>query len=109
MSARELGIELEFKGSGLKEIGIVKSINGDKATKVKVGQEIVKVNPKYFRPAEVETLLGDASKAKKLLGWEPEISLQEMCSEMVANDLNIAQKNSLLRDHGYEIAVSKES
>ena len=109
MSARELGIELEFKGSGLKEIGIVKSINGDKATKVKVGQEIVKVNPKYFRPAEVETLLGDASKAKKLLGWEPEISVQEMCSEMVANDLNIAQKNSLLRDHGYEIAVSKES
>jgi GDPmannose 4,6-dehydratase len=108
MSALELGIELEFKGVGVDEVGIVSSIDNKKKPSVTIGQEIVKVNPRYFRPAEVETLLGDPSKAKKLLGWQPEITVQEMCSEMVSNDLSIAKQNSLLKDHGYKININRE-
>ena len=109
MSALELGIELEFKGHGVEEVGIVKSIDNIKAPEVSLGQIIVKVNPRYFRPAEVETLLGDPSKAKKLLGWEPEITVEEMCAEMVANDLNSAQQKSLLKEHGYDVFISRET
>jgi len=70
---------------------------------------IVQVAPRYFRPAEVETLLGDPSKAHEQLGWKPEITLQEMVSEMVAKDLEAAKKHSLLKSHGYEVAIALES
>ncbi|STM16371.1 GDP-mannose 4,6-dehydratase [Escherichia coli] len=69
---------------------------------------IVRVDPRYFRPAEVETLLGDPAKAKKVLGWEPEITVEEMCAEMVASDLAKAKQHALLKSHGYDVAVSLE-
>jgi len=108
-SAEQLGIKLTFTGEGLEEHAIIDSINGDKAPAVKVGDIIVRVDPRYFRPAEVETLLGDPSKAKEKLGWTPEVTAQEMCAEMVAEDLKIAQQHALLKKHGYEIPVSLES
>ena len=86
-SAKELGISLEFTGSGVNEIGVVKSIVGDDAPNIAVGDVIVRIDPRYFRPAEVETLLGDSAKAKEKLGWTPQITVQEMCSEMVVEDL----------------------
>ena len=76
---------------------------------MKVGDVVVRVDPRYFRPAEVETLLGDASRAKTELGWVPEITAQEMCKEMVANDLNLAKRHSLLQRHGYSITVGHEN
>ncbi|EAA5873071.1 GDP-mannose 4,6-dehydratase, partial [Salmonella enterica] len=69
---------------------------------------IVAVDPRYFRPAEVETLLGDPSKAHEKLGWKPEITLSEMVSEMVANDLEAAKKHSLLKSHGFNVNLSLE-
>jgi len=95
-SAEELGIKIGFKGSGVDEIGVVQSIEGDKAPSAKVGQCVVKVDSRYFRPAEVETLLGDPALAKKELGWVPMITAQEMCAEMVAVDLEEAKKNAIL-------------
>lgn len=107
-SAAELGITLEFKGTGVEEIGVVVSVEGDKAPAVKVGDELVAVDPRYFRPAEVETLLGDPTKAKEKLGWVPEITVQEMCAEMVAEDLKEAQRFALLKAHGHTVSVSLE-
>ena len=101
-SAAELGIELEFKGSGVDETGTVVSVDQSRAPSVKPGDVIVRVDPRYFRPAEVETLLGDPTKAKEKLGWVPEITAQEMCAEMVANDVVEAKRSKLLRDHGLE-------
>lgn len=100
-SAQELGIEIEFKGSGEDEEGVVARISGDKAPGVKVGDVIIKVDPKYFRPAEVETLLGDPAKAKRILGWEPSITVQEMCAEMVKEDLVVVKNEVLVRDEGH--------
>ena len=108
-SAKELGISLRFEGSGLDEIGIVESIDGDDAPKISVGDVIVKIDPRYFRPAEVETLLGDPSKAKEKLGWTPQITVQEMCSEMVVEDAKAAKRHALLKTHGYDLAVSIEN
>ncbi|BBP44493.1 GDP-mannose 4,6-dehydratase [Thiosulfativibrio zosterae] len=107
-SAEELGITLEFTGEGIHEIGTITAIEGDKAPALKVGDVIVKIDPRYFRPAEVETLLGDPSKAKAKLGWTPEITVQEMCAEMVAVDLKIAQRHALLKEHGHDVPVSVE-
>jgi GDPmannose 4,6-dehydratase len=107
-SAAELGIELEFKGVGEAEQAVVTKISGDNASAIKVGDVIVKVDPRYFRPAEVETLLGDPSNAKNKLGWVPEISAQDMCSEMVRNDLQEAKRIKLLKDHGYDISLQVE-
>jgi GDPmannose 4,6-dehydratase len=107
-SAEELGISLRFEGEGVEERAIVESVVGEKAPAVKKRDVLVKVDPRYFRPAEVETLLGDPAKAKELLGWEPEISAREMCAEMVAEDLKSAQKHALLKSHGHEVAVSRE-
>ena len=101
-SAVELGIEIEFIGEGLKEQGIVKSITGNNAPKVNVGDVIVKVDQRYYRPAEVETLLGDPSKAKNKLGWIPEITAQEMCSEMVQEDLKLAKQAKLIKTHNLD-------
>ena len=108
-AARELGIEVVFKGSGVDEVGVVNAVEGDLAPNVKVGQKIVQINPRYFRPAEVETLLGDASKAKNDLGWEPKISAQEMCLEMVKEDYQAARRTALLKEHNLEIPVSIEN
>lgn len=107
-SAKELGITLRFEGEGVDEVAVIEAIEGDKAPAVKVGEVIVRVDPRYFRPAEVETLLGDPTKAKEMLGWVPEITAQEMCREMVAEDLKTAQRHALLKKHGYEIPVSVE-
>ncbi len=107
-SARELGITLRFDGQGVDEVAIVSTINGDKAPALKVGDVIVRIDPRYFRPAEVETLLGDPTKAKEKLGWVPEITMQEMCSEMVEEDLKIARRHALLKAHGHEVPVSVE-
>jgi GDPmannose 4,6-dehydratase len=107
-TAAALGINLRFKGNGVDELAVVASISGDNAPALKVGDVVVKVDPRYFRPTEVETLLGDPSKAKKDLGWVPEITAQEMCAEMVASDLAEAKKHALLKNHGYKVNVSFE-
>ena len=99
-SAEELGIKIQFKGEGIQEIGIVSEIKGDLAPGITLGQEIIKVDSRYFRPAEVETLLGDSSKAKKELGWKPTISAKELCREMVLEDYEDAKRRKLLKDHG---------
>lgn len=108
-SAQELGISLRFEGEGEREVGIVASICGDKAPALKVGDLIVQVDPRYYRPTEVETLLGDPSKAKNKLGWTPEITIDQMISEMVAHDLDQARQHALLRKHGYSVGMGKES
>ena len=107
-SATQLGITLRFEGQGVEERAVVAGIQGDKAPALKVGDTIVRVDPHYFRPAEVETLLGDPSLAKQDLGWIPQITLDEMVQEMVAYDLQQAQQHALLQQHGYTVQVSKE-
>jgi GDPmannose 4,6-dehydratase len=107
-SAQELGITLGFEGQGVNEVAIVKKIEGDKCPALQVSQTIVRIDPRYFRPAEVETLLGDPSKAKQKLGWEPKITVQQMCREMVANDLKEAQRHALLKANGYQVNVTAE-
>ena len=108
LSAKELGITLEFTGEGVDEIATVAAIEGDNAAALKVGDVIVKVDTRYFRPAEVETLLGDPTKAREKLGWIPEITVEEMCKEMVQNDLAVAKQAALLKLHGYKIALAVE-
>lgn len=107
-SAEELGIELEFSGEGIEEIATVSAISGEEAPALKVGDVIMRIDPRYFRPAEVETLIGDPSKAKEMLGWEPEITVQAMCAEMVAEDLKTAKRHALLKEHGLDLPVSVE-
>jgi len=108
-SAAELGIKLRFEGQGVDEVAIIDSIEGDKAPALKSGQIVVRIDPRYFRPTEVETLLGDPSKAKAKLGWTPEITVQEMCAEMVTSDLQEAKRHALLKANGYNVQVSLES
>lgn len=108
LSAKELGVTLEFSGEGLDEVATVIDIGGDNAQSLTVGDVIVRVDPRYFRPAEVETLLGDPSKAKAKLGWVPEITVEEMCAEMVQNDLSKAKQHAILKQHGYNLNVSVE-
>lgn len=107
-SARELGIKLRFEGQGVDEVAIVERIEGEHAPALHVGQIVVRIDPRYFRPTEVETLLGDPAKAKAKLGWTPEISVQQMCAEMVAADLADAKKHALLSQHGYRVNLSTE-
>ena len=107
-SALELGIELAFEGEGAEEVAIVKSVSGSDAPAVYVGDTLVRIDPRYFRPAEVETLLGDPSKAKETLGWEPEITAQQMCAEMVTEDLKAAKRFAFLKERGHELSVSVE-
>lgn len=107
-TAEELGVTLEFRGTGLDEVGVVAAVSGDKAPAVKLGDTVVRVDPRYFRPAEVETLLGDAAKAREKLGWVPEITAREMCAEMVAHDLDEAQRLSLLHRSGFKVTVARE-
>ena len=108
-SAKELGIILRFEGRDESEFAIVENISGNLAPSVKVGDVIAKVDPRYFRPTEVETLLGDPEKAKNKLGWVPEISAQQMCKEMVEEDLKWAQRHAHLKSHGYNITMAVES
>lgn len=108
LSAKHIGITLEFSGEGVDEKGTVADVVGDNAPGVKVGDVIVQVDPRYFRPAEVETLLGDPSKAREKLGWQPEISVEEMCAEMMAFDLDRARRHALLKEKGYQVSVTKE-
>ena len=108
-AANELGIGLRFEGTGIDEVGVVSSIKGDTSPNVRLDDVIVKIDPRYFRPAEVETLLGDPSKAKDQLGWVPQITAQEMCAEMVAEDLKAAQRQVLLKTHGYELSMPTEN
>jgi GDPmannose 4,6-dehydratase len=107
-AAAQLGVTVVFEGRGEAEQAVVTAISGNSAPAIKVGQAIVKVDPRYYRPTEVETLLGDPSKAKAKLGWVPEITLDEMVSEMVAHDLQKAKQHALLKNHGYDINVSVE-
>ncbi len=108
LSALELGIELAFHGEGAEECAVVTAVQGEDAPKVGVGDVIVEVDPRYFRPTEVDTLLGDPSKARQELGWEPEISLEAMIHEMVAEDLDQAKRHALLKGHGYDVRISRE-
>ncbi|MFT6329444.1 MAG: GDPmannose 4,6-dehydratase [Bermanella sp.] len=108
LSAKELGITLRFEGEGIEEKGYVDSIVGDNCPGLKKGDLIVQVDPKYFRPAEVETLLGDPTKAKEKLGWVPEITVEEMCAEMVQNDLAKAKQHALLKANGFDVSVALE-
>jgi len=107
-SAAALGVAVRFEGRGQSETAVVSSVSGDDAPALKVGQVIVKVDPRYFRPTEVETLLGNPSRANTELGWMPEITAQDMCREMVRSDLAQAKKDSMLRRNGYEVKVSLE-
>jgi GDPmannose 4,6-dehydratase len=107
-SATQLGIELTFEGHGIDEVARVTKIEGDHAPALNIGDVIVKIDPGYFRPAEVETLLGDPSKAHQKLGWTPEITLDEMITEMIRTDLELAKQHALLKKHGYAVAVGKE-
>lgn len=108
MSAAEVGVSLKFEDDGIDEYAVVTKVVGDNAPALKEGDVIVRVDPKYFRPAEVETLLGDPSKAKAKLGWVPEITVEEMCAEMVQYDLLQAKQHALLKEHGYDVNVSLE-
>lgn len=107
-SAAHLGITLRFEGVGVDEIGVVEAISGADAPSVKPGDVIVRVDARYFRPAEVETLLGDPTRAKDKLGWVPQITAQDMCEEMVAADLIAAKRHALLKLHGFDLPVSLE-
>jgi GDPmannose 4,6-dehydratase len=89
MAFAEVGVELEFRGQGAEEQGIVSAVHDDRY-KFKPGQVVVSVDPRYFRPAEVELLIGDATKARTVLGWQPRYTLEEMVQEMVASDLKIS-------------------
>ncbi|ACT59485.1 GDP-mannose 4,6-dehydratase [Hirschia baltica] len=109
MSAKELGISLSFEGKGLEEKATVTHIEGDKAPALNEGDVIVQIDPRYFRPAEVETLLGDPSKAKEKLGWVPEITVEEMCAEMVQADHEAARRHSILKEHGFDVSVAVEN
>jgi GDPmannose 4,6-dehydratase len=109
MSAKEVGIELEFTGEGIQEVATVVAVDSEKAPAVSIGDVVVKVNPRFFRPAEVETLLGDPTKAKNKLGWVPEITVEEMCAEMVQDDLDKAKQHALLKQHGFNVSISLEN
>jgi GDPmannose 4,6-dehydratase len=107
-SAKQLGITLQFDGIDEEEKAVVIKIEGDKAPALKVGDVIMQIDPHYYRPTEVEKLLGDPTKAKAKLGWVPEITLDQMIEEMVAYDLEIAKQHALLKKHGFDVSVGKE-
>ncbi len=108
-TAKQLGVTLRFEGQAEQETVIVQSIEGDQAPALKVGDVIVRIDPRYYRPTEVETLLGDPSKAKAKLGWVPEITLDQMIAEMVSHDLDQAKQHALLQKHGFSVAVGREN
>ena len=108
-AGRELGLTIDFSGNGVDEIGMISSIEGNLASALSVGDVVVRIDPRYFRPAEVDTLLGDPTKAKEKLGWVPEITAQEMCAEMVQEDLKAAKRQALLNEHQMSLPISLEN
>ncbi|PRY75994.1 GDPmannose 4,6-dehydratase [Yoonia maritima] len=108
-SAAELGLQLAFKGQGIHETATVTAVTSDCAASVKPGDVIMRIDPRYFRPAEVDTLLGDPTKAQAQLGWSPEITAQQMCAEMVAEDLQTARRHALLQEHGLSLPMTVEA
>jgi GDPmannose 4,6-dehydratase len=108
-TARQLGITLRFEGKAENEIAVVVANDGNKAPSIKSGDVIMRIDPRYYRPAEVDTLLGDPTKARLKLGWKPEISLDEMIEEMINFDLDQAKQQALLKKIGYFVALSKEN
>jgi len=108
-TAEELGFTLRFEGTGVDEKAFVERVlDAAKAPALKPGDCVLAVDARYFRPAEVETLLGDPAKAKRQLGWEPRITAREMCTEMAAEDLKLARRAALLRAHGHEAPLASE-
>ena len=107
-TAHEFGLTLEFSGEGLDEIATVVSNSGDMAPALKAGDIVMRIDPRYFRPTEVETLLGDPTNAMQKLGWVPQITAQEMCAEMALEDLKTARRHRLLKEHGMDLPVSLE-
>lgn len=106
MAFAEVGVTLAFIGEGVNEVGTISAIDTAQHTSMKVGQVVVKVDPRYYRPTEVDLLIGDASKAKKKLNWSPKYTLAEMVKEMVAADIVLFKKEQLLKDNGF--ATEKE-
>ena len=102
-AAEDVGVTLEFEGEGTDEVARVASVDAARAPGVSVGDVVCRIDPRYFRPAEVETLLGDPTKAREKLGWTPEIGAREMCAEMVAEDLKSARRDALLAEHGMSL------
>ena len=109
LSALELGVELDFQGTGVNEVAIISGIKGDLCPALSVGDVILRIDPQYYRPAEVKTLIGNPSKAKKLLAWEPEITVEEMCAEMVAHDLDQARQKVLLKSYDYHLPKGEDN
>jgi GDPmannose 4,6-dehydratase len=107
-AADRLGLVLDFSGEGLDEVATVARADPALTPALRPGDVVVQVDPRYFRPTEVDSLLGDSSRARVRLGWVPEISLDQMIDEMVATDLEEARKHALLQKHGYSINVSVE-
>ena len=107
-AAQQLGISLVFEGEGCDEKAVVAAVQGNRAPALKPGDIVVRVDPRYFRPTEVETLLGDPSKAKQKLGWSPEITIDNMIEEMVRYDLDLARQTALLKQFGYGVQVPRE-
>ena len=103
-AAEELGMTLEFSGKGIDEIATVVAIEGNKAPAVKVGDVVMRIDPRYFRPAEVATLLGDPSKARRQLNWEPQITARQMCAEMVSEDLKAVRRQAILAEHDLSVS-----
>ena len=103
VAARELGITVSWEGEGADEVGVVAAVRGEQASGAVIGQTIVRVDPRYLRPTEVDTLLGDPSKAHRKLGWRPRIRFHELVAEMVQEDYRSAQRDCLVKDHGFPV------
>ena len=108
LSAKEVGIVIEFNGQGLEEVGVVTAITKSEGIKASLGDVVIRIDERYFRPTEVETLLGNPAKAKEKLGWVPKISVEEMCAEMVAADLEEARKQILMMSNGFDVSAVSE-
>ncbi len=108
-AAADLGVALQFEGEGVAEVARVAEVSGNNAPGMKPGDVVMRIDPRHFRPAEVETLLGDPSKAHQQLGWHPEITAREMCAEMVLSDLDAARRHALLRQNGFASSLSTEN
>lgn len=107
-TAAFLGIELQWVGEGLYEKAVVASVRGGRAPAIKVDDVIIRIDPNYFRPTEVDLLLGDATKARNQLGWNPQITLDEMIKEMIFCDLENASQHAVLNQHGFDVKFCRE-
>jgi GDPmannose 4,6-dehydratase len=107
-TAAELGVTLRFEGRGLDERAVVAAVTGDRAPALKPGDVVMRIDPRYFRPAEVDTLLGDPGKAARKLGWRPEVTARQMCAEMVEEDLKVARRHAFLKQHGHAVQLTVE-